>query len=51
MMDVEVAQRRQFHSLQDEGDDVAGGPPLAQIAGQEQRRLAVEVNEACGQAG
>jgi len=35
--------------VEDEVNQVIGGHPLAQITGQEHRRLAVEVDESCGQ--
>lgn len=51
MIDGEVAQRQEFHSLQDEVDDIPGGHPFAQIAGQKHRRLAGEIDETCRYAG
>jgi hypothetical protein len=33
--------------VQDEMDDVIGGQPVAQIAGQEHRRLAIHIHKTC----
>ena len=51
MIDVEVGGGDLLHGIEDEVDDVVGGHPVAQIAGQEHRRLAVEIDETCGHAG
>jgi hypothetical protein len=48
MIDVELAQGECVDGLQDEVNDVLGGHPVAQIAGQQQRGLAVEINKTCG---
>lgn len=37
-----------LHGIEEEVDEVIGGQPRAQIAGQEQRRLPVKINEAGG---
>ena len=40
-------QRQLLDGVQDEMDDVIGGQPLAQIAGQKHRRLAIDINKTC----
>jgi hypothetical protein len=48
LVDVTVAGGNRLHGIEEEVDAVIGGQPRAQIAGQEQRRLAVKINEAGG---
>ena len=51
MIDVEVAQGKLLHRIQGEMNEVTGGHPVAQIAGQQHRGLAVESDEVCGPQG
>ena len=48
MIDAEVAGGNLFHRIEDEVNDMTSGHPVAQIARQEHRRLAVEIDETCG---
>ena len=45
IIDVEVPRRYLLHRIQDEVDDVIGRHPLAQIARQEHRGLAVDIDQ------
>ena len=47
MVDVKVAQRDLLHGIQNEMDDVPDRQPVAQIARQEHRRVAVQIDETC----
>jgi hypothetical protein len=42
---VELGRGDLLDGVEDEMDEVIAGHPLAQVAGQEHRRLAVEINE------
>ena len=45
MIDVEMAQGKCLDGIQDEVNEVIGGHPVPQIAGQQHRGLAVEMDE------
>ena len=45
VIDVEMLRRDLLHRIQNEVDDVIGGHPLAQIARQEHRSLAVDIDQ------
>ena len=48
MIDAEVGGGDLLDGIQDEVDEMLGGQPVAHVAGQEHRRLAVEVDETGG---
>jgi len=50
VIDLEVGDRDLLHRIQDEMNEMVAGHPLAQIAGQKHRRLAVQVEETCSHA-
>ena len=51
MIDVAGGLEKLFQGIADEVNEGIGGHPVAQIAGQQHRGLAVESDEVCGPQG
>ncbi len=47
VIDLELSRRDLLHRIQDEVNHMLFGHPIAQIAGQKHRRLAVPIDETC----